>query len=67
METIKERSLNELRQEKEYGYRPPVGHINYKKLNLDPQHIVDLVKKFPNDSDLGKNVRAYLVHLGIYQ
>ena len=63
--TLKQR-LNELRQEKEYGYVVPQSEINYNSVNLDPQHIIDLVKKYPNDSELGKNVRDYLTYLGVY-
>jgi hypothetical protein len=62
---VKQRSLNELRQEKEFGYKNPT--INYKNLNVDPQYIIDLVRKYPNDADLGKNVRSYLIHLGIHE
>jgi hypothetical protein len=66
MENIKKRSLNELRQEKEYGYKTPLNQVVNKKINLDPQYIVDLMKKYPNDADLGENVRSYLRHLGVY-
>jgi|688.fasta_scaffold2202781_2 hypothetical protein len=66
MENTLKHSLNELRQEKEYGYVVPRSEINYNKINLDPQHIIDLVKKYPNDSELGKNIRGYLIHLGVY-
>ncbi len=59
-------TLNELRQEKEYGYKNHSTEIDHKKVNLDPQHIIDLVKKYPNDSELGKNIRGYLIHLGVY-
>jgi hypothetical protein len=62
---VKQRSLNELRQEKEYGYKHP--ETQNKNLNVDPQYIIDLVKKHPNDSDLGKKVRSYLIQLGIYE
>ena len=62
---VKKRSLNELRQEKEFGYKNPT--INYKNLNVDPQYIIDLVRKYPNDADLGKQVRSYLIELGIYE
>ena len=62
---VKQRSLNELRQEKEFGYKNLT--INYKNLNVDPQYIIDLVRKYPNDADLGKNVRNYLIELGIYE
>lgn len=67
MGNIKQRSLNELRQEKEYGYKTPLTQVVSRKINLDPQYIVDLMKKYPNDADLGKNVRAYLIHLGVYE
>jgi hypothetical protein len=66
MGAIKQRTLNELRQEKEYGYKAPLNQVVNKKINLDPQYIVDLMKKYPNDADLGKNVRSYLIHLGVY-
>lgn len=66
MGTTKVRTLNELRQEKEFGYNHPSKQIDYKKLNLDPKHIIDLVKKYPNDIELGKNVRSYLIELGIF-
>jgi hypothetical protein len=62
---VKQRSLNELRQEKEFGYKNPT--INYKNLNVDPQYIIELMKKYPNDADLGKQVRSYLIQLGIYE
>jgi len=66
MGAIKERTLNELRQEKEYGYKAPSNQVTNKSVNLDPQYIVDLMKKYPNDADLGKNLRSYLIHLGVY-
>lgn len=62
---VKQRSLNELRQEKEFGYKHPV--VKKKEINVDSQQIIDLVKKYPNDSDLGRNVRSYLIQLGIYE
>jgi hypothetical protein len=62
---VKQRSLNELRQEKEFGYKHPA--IEKKEINVDPKVIIDLIKKYPNDSDLGKKVRSYLIELGIYE
>lgn len=62
---VKQRSLNELRQEKEFGYKPPV--VQKKEINVDSKVIIELVKKYPNDMDLGKEVRNYLVQLGIYE
>jgi hypothetical protein len=66
MENTLKYRLNELRQEKEYGYKNPTTKIDHKKVNLNPQHIIDLVKKYPNDIELGKNVRSYLIDLGVY-
>lgn len=31
------------------------------------EELLNLVKKYPNDMDLGKQVRSYLVSLGIYE
>jgi hypothetical protein len=62
---VKQRSLNELRQEKEFGYKHP--SVKKKKINVDPQHIINLVIETPNDMDLGKKVRGYLLELGIYE
>jgi hypothetical protein len=62
---VKQRSLNELRQEKEFGYKNPVTKT--KKINVDSKHIIELMKKYPNDADLGKQVRSYLIQLGIYE
>ena len=62
---VKQRSLNELRQEKEFGYKHP--SVQNKKINVDPQHIINLVRETPNDMELGKKVRGYLLELGIYE
>ncbi len=62
---VKQRSLNELRQEKEYGYKHPV--VQKKEIIIDSKVITELVKKYPNDMDLGKQVRNYLIQLGIYE
>ncbi len=64
MGTIKKRTLNELRQEKEFGYKTPTN-IN-KTPTIDTELITDMVKTFPNDADLGKNIRNYLINLGLY-
>jgi len=63
---VKQRSLNELRQEKEFGYKNP--EVQKKEINVDSKVIIELVKKYPNDADLGKKVRSYLIQLlyGIY-
>ena len=62
---VKQRSLNELRQEKEFGYKH--SDNQKKKINVDQQHIINLVKEYPNDMELGKKVRGYLLELGIYE
>jgi len=31
----------------------------YVKVNFDNQHIVDLIREYPNDLDLGKEIRKY--------
>jgi len=63
MKKPKKRTLNELRQVKEYGYETPKSVNNYKKVNIDPQHIVDLIQSNGNDQDLGAAVRSYYLHL----
>ena len=59
----KKRTLNEYRQSKDFGYKPPKNHKvvedYYRTVNFDPQYMVDLIKKFPNDQDLGAEVRKY--------
>ena len=62
---VKQRSLNELRQEKEFGYKHPA--TKNKTIDVDSKHIIELMKKYPNDADLGKQVRSYLIQLGIYE
>jgi hypothetical protein len=56
-------TLNELRQEKEYGFKNPAIKTKH---SVDPQHIANLVKKHPNDAELGREVRKYLIQLGVY-
>ena len=69
---MKKRTINELRQVKSYGYRPPspskvkvpkqiikIIDNYYEKVNFDPQHIVDLIEELPNDEDLGRELRIY--------
>ena len=56
----KERTLDELRQVKTYGYTTPkVVNEYYVKVNFDNQHIVDIIREYPNDLDLGKEIRKY--------
>ena len=35
----------------------------YVKVNFDNQHIVDLIREYPNDLDLGKEIRKYYDNL----
>tara|TARA_R100000734_G_C3232052_1_gene39713 strand:- start:140 stop:292 length:153 start_codon:yes stop_codon:yes gene_type:complete len=45
---MKKRTLNELRQSKPYGYKSdPVTRPS----------ILELIKKYPNDTDLGREIR----------
>ena len=69
MGTTKVRTLNELRQEKEFGYKAPLSHTEKKLENCTQIYsdIRNMAKKYPNDMDLGKKVRAYLVDLGLYE
>jgi hypothetical protein len=53
MKTTKKRSLNEYRQSKEYGYTNPTT----VKRNSTETRIITLIKKFPNNSELGEAVR----------
>ena len=44
----KERTMDELRQVKTYGYTHPktkVVNEYYRKVNFDPQYIVDLIRE----------------------
>ena len=58
----KERTIDELRQVKTYGYTTPktkVVNEYYRKVNFDCQYIVDLIREYPNDKELGKEIRNY--------
>lgn len=56
----KKRTLNELRQEKEFGYT----QSNHKeKLITTIEEITEMVKNHPNDTDLGSVVRNYINQL----
>ena len=69
MGTTKVRTLNELRQEKEFGYKVPLSHTEKKLENCTQIYsdIRNMAKKYPNDMDLGKKVRSYLTNLGLYE
>lgn len=62
----KERTLNEYRQVKDNVYdttKTKVVNEYYRKVNFDAQYVVDLIKEFPNDRDLGKEIRKYYLSL----
>jgi len=62
----KERTLNEYRQVKDNVYdttKTKVVNEYYRKVNFDAQYVVDLIKEFPNDRELGKEIRKYYLSL----
>ena len=61
----KKRTLNEYRQTKDTVYKKPTEVVQdyHKTINFDQQIIINLIKKYPNDADLGKEVRKYYLHL----
>jgi len=68
-EQPKKRTMDELRQVKTYGYTPPKTKVIsrrqdfYRKVNFDCQHIVDLIQEYPNDKELGREIRSYYLSL----
>lgn len=63
---IKKRTMDELRQVKTYGYTTPETKVNngyYRKVNFSQQYIVDLIKEYPNEIELGKEIRKYFNEL----
>jgi hypothetical protein len=56
----KERTLDELRQVKDSVYvAPKIVNDYYRKVNFDCQYVVDLIKEYPNNTELGKEIRDY--------
>jgi len=56
----KERTLNEIRQVKDSVYTPPkVVNDFYRKVNFDCQYVVDLIKEYPNETELGREIKNY--------
>ena len=43
--------------------RIKVENEYYRKVNFDPQYIVDLIRELPNDGELGKEIRKYYISL----
>jgi hypothetical protein len=66
MENIKKRTINEIRQVKDTNYIPPLSYDAAKKeknVEIDPTHVEELIKNFPNDYDLGHELRTYYLKL----
>lgn len=60
----KERTLNEYRQTKDSVYKhPKKDELDEMKNSFDSQYIMDLVEEFPNDQELGREVRKYILFL----
>ena len=58
----KERTLDELRQVKDSVYTPPKSKLvneYYRKVNFDCQYVIDLIKEYSNDQELGREIRNY--------
>ena len=66
MEEPKERTMNELRQVKDNTYTAPKAKVDneyWRKVNFDCQHIADLIQEYPNDKELGREIRGYYLSL----
>ena len=48
---------------KESKERTKVENEYYRKVNFNPQYIVDLIREYPNDGELGKEIRKYYISL----
>jgi len=62
----KERTLNQYRQVKDSFYdatKTKVVNDFYRKVNFDCQYVVDLIKEYPNDKELGREIRNYYLNL----
>ncbi len=56
----KKRTLNEYRQVKDSIYTPPqVVNDFYRRVNFDCHYVVDLIKEYPNNEELGRSMRNY--------
>lgn len=55
---VKKRTLNELRQTKDSVYE----NKQTKEVKINPTKIIELIKKYPNDYDLGNAVRNYFLN-----
>ncbi len=67
---MKTRTINELRQQKEFGYKHPVSQNNNQQdfdLAKTYRTIQNLANEYPNDADFGRKARTLLIGLGLYQ
>jgi hypothetical protein len=66
---MKTRTINELRQEKEFGYKNPASQKSEQQEFLAKTYktIQDLANEYPNDADFGRKTRTLLISLGLYQ
>ena len=58
----KERTLNQYRQVKDNVYdttKTKLDNEYYRKVNFDCQHVIDIIKEYPNESELGKEIIKY--------
>ena len=62
----KERTLNQYRQVKDNVYdttKTKVVNEYYRKVSFDVQYVVDLIQEYPNDKELGREIRNYYLNL----
>lgn len=62
----KERTLNQYRQVKDNVYdttKTKVVNEYYRKVSFDAQYVVDLIQEYPNDKELGREIRNYYLNL----
>ena len=62
----KERTLNEYRQVKDNVYdttKTKVVNEYYRKVSFDAKYVVDLIQEYPNDKELGREIRNYYLNL----
>ena len=58
----KERTLKQYRQVKDSVYdttKTKVVNDFYRKVNFDCQYIVDLIQEYPNETELGREIKNY--------
>ena len=59
---VKRKNIKRIRQVKDSVYdttKTKVVNEYYRKVNFDSQYVIDLIKEFPNDKELGKEIRNY--------